>query len=121
MELIHEDRREDRRYPIEMQLRYKVTPRGHAPLLGAGRTLNVSSGGVVFNGDQSLPAGASVELSIDWPVRLENNRPLTLLVVGHVVRCEYDRVAVKMHHYEFFTRPARNRVLPEDQGRTYIA
>src|SRR5579872_2573118 len=103
MELIHEDRRDDRRYPIELELRYKVIARSRTPLEGTGRTLNMSSGGILFGGDQSLPAGAFVELSINWPVLLQNTRPLTLLIVGRVVRCQDDRVAVKTNRYEFMT------------------
>src|SRR6185369_6443106 len=107
MELIHQDRRDDRRYPIELELRYKVIARSRMQLNGGGKTLNMSSGGVLFGGDQSLPAGAFVELSIHWPVLLQDTCPLTLLIVGRVVRCENHTVAVKTSRYEFITRAAR--------------
>lgn len=106
MERIHEDRRDDRRYPLEMNLRYKVILRGRAPLEGSGRTLNISSGGVLFGCDQTLPAGAFVELSVHWPVLLQGTRPLALLIVGRVVRTEHLRIAIKMSRYEFLTRPS---------------
>jgi len=108
MELIQEDRREDRRYPIQLELRYKVMARSRDPLQGQGRTLNMSSGGILFGGDQSLPAGVFIEVSINWPVLLQGSCPLSLLVVGRVVRSESNRVAVKMTRYEFMTRPIRN-------------
>ncbi len=117
-EEIHEDRRDDRRYPIELALRYKVVARNRVPLEGSGRTVNMSSGGVLFGGNQDLPAGAFVELSIDWPVLLTNTRPLTLLITGRVVRSENSRVAVKMNRYEFLTRPLR---LMPGSDKAYIA
>ena len=84
MEVIHQDRREDRRYPIELEMRYKVVTRSRAPLTGVGRTMNISSGGVLFGGDQSVPAGAFVELSLNWPILLQNTCPLTLVIIGRV-------------------------------------
>ena len=121
MEVIHQDRRDDRRYPIELELRYKVIAR-RVQLNGSGRTLNMSSGGVLFGGDQSLPAGAFVEVSIHWPVLLQNTCPLTLLIVGRVVRCEDHTVAVKTTRYEFVTRPVRRQDPgPARPGNSYIA
>jgi PilZ domain len=121
MELIHQDRRDDRRYPIELELRYKVIARSRMQLNGGGRTLNMSSGGVLFGGDQSLPAGAFVELSIHWPVLLQNTCPLTLLIVGRVVRCEDHTVAVKTSRYEFVTRPSRPQDVTAKPSNSYIA
>jgi PilZ domain len=124
MEFIHEERRDDRRYPIELEMRYKVVPRNRAPLHGTGRTVNISSGGVLFGGDRSLPAGAFVELSIKWPIMLQETCPLNLLVFGRVVRCQENKVAVKMSRYEFHTRPSRSMLegLPASaSGKSYIS
>lgn len=122
MELIHEDRREDRRYPIELEMRYKVVMRSRTPVHGVGRTLNISSGGVLFGGDQNLPAGAFVELSINWPVMLQETCPLTLLVMGRVIRSQQNKVAIKMNRYEFHTRPSRTlESLTAVAGKAYIA
>ena len=124
MELINDDRRDDRRYPIELEMRYKVVARNRAQLHGTGRTMNMSSGGVLFDGDQSLPAGTFVELSINWPVLLqEARRPLTLMILGRVVRCDGNAIAVKMNRYEFMTRPVRKQddLMTGPMGNTYIA
>ena len=122
IEVIHQDRRDDRRYPIELELRYKVIARSRMQLSGAGRTMNMSSGGILFGCDQNLPAGAFVELSIHWPVLLQDTCPLTLLVVGRVVRCEDHRIAVKTSRYEFVTRAARDQDLSVIQpANSYIA
>jgi PilZ domain len=110
MDLVHEDRRDDRRYPIELEMRYKLVTRNRAPLQGTGRTLNISSGGVLFDGDRSLPAGAFVELSIHWPIMLQQSCPLTLCIVGRVVRCHENQAAVKLNRYEFHTRTTRTMI-----------
>ena len=107
MEVIHEERRDDRRYSIELDLRYKVIARTRVQIKGNGRTVNMSSGGILFSADQSLPVGAFVELSIHWPVLLQNTCPLALLVVGRVVRFENSTVAVKISRHEFMTRSGR--------------
>jgi hypothetical protein len=120
MDAIQQDRREDRRYGIELELRYKVIARSRLQLNGGGRTLNMSSGGVLFSGDQDLPAGAFVELAINWPVLLQNTRPLTLVVVGRVVRCEDGKVAIKTNRYEFVTRPSRPPDIPPGKPNPYL-
>lgn len=122
MESIHEDRREDRRYPIQLELRYKVVVRNRPPIQGTGRTLNISSGGVLFSGDQPLPTGAFVELSVNWPMMLQAKCPLTLLIVGRVVRCQDRNVAVKLNRYEFHTRPSRgvSEGIPPPGGKAYF-
>jgi hypothetical protein len=122
MEVIHQDRRDDRRYSIELELRYKVIARTRIQLSGIGRTLNMSSGGILFSVDQGLPVGAFVELSILWPVLLQNTCALTLLVVGRVVRFENSTVAVKISRYEFMTRSGRTQDLNSTKPPTsYIA
>ena len=121
MEVIHSDRREDRRYPIELELQYRVVARRSPQQEGRGRTLNMSSGGILFSSDQNLPAGAFVELSIHWPILLRQTLPLTLMVVGRVVRSDDNRVAVKTNRYEFLTRPVRNpREALGGRSRSYL-
>jgi hypothetical protein len=123
MEVLHNDRRDDRRYPIELEMKYKVVARGRNPLHGVGRTLNMSSGGILFDGDQDLPAGSFVELSINWPILLQNTRPLSLMIMGRVVRCKGNTVAVKTNRYEFLTRAVHNmqEIAAAPSGQVYIA
>jgi hypothetical protein len=123
MELIHLDRRDDRRYPINLELRYKTLERQRARLQGSGRTVNMSSGGVLFGGDQDLPPGTFVELSIHWPVLLHNTCPLTLRIEGRVVRCDDRTIAVATTRYQFLTRGAGRvqQFISAQPGSTYIA
>lgn len=68
-----------------------------------GRTIDLSSGGVLFEGTRQLPVGLNVEMSISWPVLLHNVAPLQLVVSGRIVRSEGHRVAVRVAQHEFRT------------------
>jgi serine/threonine protein kinase len=61
----------------------KVAPSEEA---GEGRTINMSSAGVLFTSKQMLVPGRRVELSISWPAQLNDKCALKLLASGRVVR-----------------------------------
>jgi hypothetical protein len=111
MEGIGGDRRDDRRYEIHLELRWKLIRRRRVLDSGVGHTLDLSSGGILFDPGRQLPVGLNVELSIAWPVLLHNVAPLQLLVSGRVVRCASNWAAVAMVQHEFRTSgvPAENR------------
>jgi hypothetical protein len=73
-------------------------------LRGTGRTLNIGSGGVLFTTEDKLPLGRTVELSVNWPARLDGICPLKFVAVGRVIRAEADIAAVRIERYEFRTR-----------------
>ena len=60
------DRRSDRRYDIALDLRWKVIRRRRVLDAGTGTTLDLSSGGILFETDRQLPNGLNVELSITF-------------------------------------------------------
>ncbi|HYW43523.1 MAG TPA: hypothetical protein VE959_11750 [Bryobacteraceae bacterium] len=74
------------------------------PLSGVGKTLNMGSGGILFTTEEKLPMGRMVELSINWPARLDGTCPLKMVARGRVVRSEDTRAAVRIERYEFRTR-----------------
>lgn len=94
------DRRLHRRYPIVLDVEYKSN-RGRIARLGSGTTVNVSSRGVLFSADDSLPAGSPVELTMKWPILLEGVCPLKLVMRGRVVRSDWRGVAVRAKDHEF--------------------
>jgi hypothetical protein len=102
------ERRASRRYAMCLDVRYKVTRGRHVVDTGAGRTLDMSSEGILFSTNQMVMRGAAAELWIDWPVPLNGN-PLRLVVHGRVVRCEGQNAAVRIARHEF--RLAGNREL----------
>lgn len=97
------DRRQADRFPIEREVRYKVLNRKNADEIGFGKTINMSSNGVLFTTDQYLLPGRRLELSISWPAQLNSTVALKLVARGRVVRCEEGRAAIEIHQYEFRT------------------
>jgi PilZ domain len=97
------DRRHDRRYDIQLELRWKLIRRRRVIETGCGRTIDLSSGGVLFETGCELPVGLNVELSVAWPVRLHNIAPLQLTVQGRIVRSANGWAAVRSVQHEFRT------------------
>jgi hypothetical protein len=97
------DRRAKYRFNLERELRYKITEESGPAIFGTGQTINLCSGGVLFASDQPLKLGAFIELSISWPVLLDDNCPMRLIAFGRILRAE-DRIAVcSIEKYEFRT------------------
>jgi len=97
------DRRAADRFPIEREVKYKVLNRKNADEIGYGKTVNMSSNGVLFTTDQYLLPGRRLELSISWPAQLNSTVALKLVARGRVVRCEEGKAAIEIHQYEFRT------------------
>ncbi|HLY16334.1 MAG TPA: PilZ domain-containing protein [Bryobacteraceae bacterium] len=105
------ERRSTKRFPIEREVFYKILDhRAAAPPSGAGKTLDISSGGVLFETDQRLHSGKRVELSVNWPALLEGGCPLKFVAFGRVVRVENTVAAMHIEQYEFRTR--RTKEMP---------
>ena len=51
------ERRRSSRFPIEREVRYKTLSQRSETVAGIGRTLNISSSGVLFTADHDLPVG----------------------------------------------------------------
>jgi hypothetical protein len=99
------DRRVSHRLPIEREVRYKVLgAREVVRNVGLGKTLNMSSGGVLFTTESGLPEGARVEIAISWPAQLNGATPLKLVATGVLVRTDERQAAISIQRYEFKTR-----------------
>src|SRR3954470_22339881 len=103
VDTISGDRREDRRYGIHLEVKWKLIRRRRVLDTGTGKTLDLSSGGLLFDPGRHLPEGLNVELSITWPVLLHNVAPLQLVVSGRIVRASARSVAVRTVQHEFRT------------------
>jgi hypothetical protein len=98
------DRRGSDRFPIEREVRYKVLSKRSNDEAGSGKTINMSSSGVLFTAEHFLLPGKRVEVSISWPAQLNNKTNLKLVARGRVVRCEDGRAALEIQQYEFRTQ-----------------
>lgn len=100
------ERRATDRFPIESDLRYKLIEAKFLAETGQGRTLNMSSGGILFTAEGSIPVGRRVEVSVEWPAQLNERCGLTLVALGRVVRSDPATAAVRIEKYDFRTRAA---------------
>ena len=98
------DRRGTGRFPVREDVRYRVVQSWTVKVSGVGNTLNIGSGGILFTTEDRLPIGRMVELSVNWPARLDGICPLQFVATGRVVRSEALRAAVRIERYEFKTR-----------------
>jgi hypothetical protein len=100
-----DDRRSSNRLPIEREVRYKVLGgRKTVKQTGMGKTVNMSSGGVLFTTETALPEGERVELAVSWPAQLNDTLPLKLVAMGRLVRTDETQAALSIERYEFKTR-----------------
>ncbi len=103
----HADRRQSDRFPIEREVRYRVLSKRTGEDAGDGKTLNISSSGVLFTSEHVLLPGRRLELSISWPAQLNNKCALKLVARGRVVRFEDGRTAMEIQQYEFRTQSSQ--------------
>jgi hypothetical protein len=101
------ERRSKVRYPLELNIRYRYFA-GGSLRFGAGRTINVSSGGVLVASTRIIPphemsVGENVEMSIEWPPLLDGRISLQLFAVGWVVRRRPFDFAVSFERYQLRT------------------
>lgn len=98
------ERRRKARFSLQRELRYKLLEDDAIVASGNGETVDMSSSGVLFTIDQKLKRGTFVELSISWPVLLDQTCPMRLIVFGRVQRSASERTACTVDKYEFRTQ-----------------
>lgn len=98
------DRRTSDRFPIEREVRYKVLSKRSNDEAGVGKTVNMSSSGVLFTSEHHLLPGKRVEVAISWPAQLNNKTALKLVARGRVVRSADGQAALEIQQYEFRTQ-----------------
>jgi PilZ domain len=101
------ERRRSSRFPIERELRYKTLSKRFETITGTGKTLNISSSGVLFSAHHDLALGTTIEVSISWPAQLNDRCLLNLVARGRVTRKEGGHLALQIQKYEFRTQAQR--------------
>jgi hypothetical protein len=100
------ERRSKFRYPLDLGVRFRSVSEKF-PFSGAGRAINVSSGGILVLSKQvsqhEIRLGIRLEMSIEWPSLLEGRIPLQLLAVGRILRRGTSSFAASFVRYEFRT------------------
>jgi hypothetical protein len=89
---------------LRLSVRYRTLSSGPA-LVGVGRTVNMSSCGLLIATDQAkVRAGAKLQVTVDWPFLLHGITPLQLILACRVIRCQPEQFAVKLEQYQFRTK-----------------
>jgi hypothetical protein len=101
---------------IEREIQYRVLNGNQKDLEARGKTLNISSSGILFTAAEALIPGRRIEMTIDWPAQLDNKCALKLVARGRVVRFAGDRAALEILQHEFRTRGRRG---DSDAGHTH--
>jgi DNA-binding NarL/FixJ family response regulator len=98
------ERRTNARFDCHLAVSYQSLEKPFLSGQGSSETLNISSKGVLFKADEALEPGQLVQVSVDWPARLENQIPLKLVAEGRIVRNIKGVAAMTIEKYEFRTR-----------------
>jgi hypothetical protein len=106
------DRRKKFRFPIHRELRYKILDEGVLIGSGTGQSINFGSGGVLISIDRELNPGAFIELSISWPVLLNDSCPMRFIAFGRVLRSSGKKSACTIDKYEFRTQARTVQAMP---------
>ena len=109
---LNSDRRASVRVPLNLELRYSVVGHRRPVETGSGRTIDMSSSGLSFTADRPLSIGQKLDLSIDWPVLLDGDVQLQLVVSGVVVRTTKAVTALRIERHDFRTWRAGPRLVP---------
>jgi len=104
------NKRSSKRYTLGLALRCRpIEPEFRLARILIGESLNISSKNLLFSTAESFPIGQVVEASIDWPIRLDDQIPLTLVVEGAVVGSVNNHTTMRIDRYRFRTRGAAKR------------
>ena len=114
--VLHE-RRGAKRYSVRRDLRYWVVDRSPKSLGTSGRTLDISSSGILLSTQEWIHPGRVLVVSVDWPARLDGTCPLKFVATGTVVRSAGHQLAMRIQRYEFRTRNFSIEILkPWERG-----
>jgi len=101
------DRRTNARFPCRLAVSYQALEHPFLSGTATSETVNISSKGLLFSTEEPLQPGQLLQVSVDWPARLENQVPLKLVAEGRIVRNLNGQAAMRIDKYEFRTRRVR--------------
>ena len=110
------ERRANIRFPLTLEIRYAVWERGGPVDRGSGRSIELSSTGLSFTADRPLLKGQTLEVYIEWPVRLDGGVKVQLIMAGVVVRTNGTATALEILRHEFRTRRVGLKVAPPQKS-----
>ena len=101
------DRRSSERISIVRDVQYRVLNDKVGEVSASGKTVNMSSSGILFTTEHLLLPGRRVEVAVSWPAQLDNKCALKLVARGRIVRFQEGMAALEILHHEFRTKATR--------------
>src|SRR4051812_18005279 len=96
------DRRDKRRFELTLPVHFRASIDGATSRWGIGTIQDISSGGISFRCRREFPAGARLEMIIDWPAARTDRSPVSLHASGLVLRSRGTKTAIRItsHHFD---------------------
>jgi len=101
------ERRLHRRYLVKIETEYRLNEARESIKTGIGRTINISTHGILFESQLPLPLGSRIEIDIPWPARPGQAQPLELHAEGYTIRAARNQTAMYIEQYAFRFRQER--------------
>ena len=103
------------RFEIERPVAFRFTDARGCPRF-EGRTVNISSGGVLFKTQQMVGVGRRVEMMVRMAQPGESGLEVDLHLLGRVVRSGPGWAAIQVHKHQILPTPPPGT--PLDMGKT---
>jgi hypothetical protein len=119
LEVLHGDRRADRRYESELPIRFEYMDGRNGLCTGSGVTIELSRGGIRFQSPDPPPLRTNLQAWIAWPFLLQGVCRLELLVRGQVISSTGRGIVLRMRSHEFRTCGERSFSEEPEQPRPW--
>ena len=97
------EKRTNLRFPMERDCRFRVIAPNRRMPEAPGKTLNLSSKGMLLSVDRTVPVGSCLEVVVHWPVQISEQCRLKMVARARVLRSTDTEAAVEIESYEFRT------------------
>lgn len=102
------------RFEIERPVDFRLTDARSAPLL-QGRTVNISSGGVLFRTEQTVGVGRKIELVVHMGDSASDTVDVNLRLLGRVVRSGPGWAAAQVGKHQLLPTPPHDTPAGKDK------
>jgi len=103
------ERRSSERFEFRTEIAYRATLSKSKKIVGVGKTINLSSEGILFQAPDKLLIGSKIELFIKWPAMLDSQHILCLCATGVTTRIGGGKVAAQIRRIQFRVRRTEAR------------
>jgi hypothetical protein len=106
------ERRGKRRFALRHTVHFRLSAKRPPSRWAIGTIQDMSSSGINFRCRRPLPLGGHLELIVDWPATLDDQRVVSLHASGFVVRSSRTRAAVSItsHRFQIAGWPAASSI-----------